>query len=90
LATKLNLTAEESLNLSDLQQLYWLTAKDSINEIDKGYVQTKESGQFAIRGAEFSFGLNVLIKLPVSDIHQIKEHLASLTMKARPLISPPR
>ncbi|BBB15278.1 hypothetical protein RVIR1_07890 [Candidatus Rickettsiella viridis] len=88
LAKKVSLTEEENVNLSDSQQLYLLAAKDSINKIDTLYEQTKNNAQLVIQGTEFSFGLNVLIKLPTSDINQIKEHLSSLTIGNRPLSLP--
>lgn len=67
-------TAEEQVALSYRQQLFLNQAQEDLNNIKK----LKESSS-AIKGSEFSFGQDVLYRLPISDLEALQSHLNTLT-----------
>ncbi len=66
-------------SLSDTQQMSLKLAKNSLVKIEKLFEYFKDRKSTHSKGLEFSLGQNVLTKLPITNLEEVKTHVASLT-----------
>lgn len=73
-----SLTTDEKLRLGDVQKAHLDLAKAHLSKIEELTAFHADYNR-PLRGIEYSFGQDLLYKLPINNLDTVKEHLTALT-----------